>query len=85
MSACALTSIQQRWTQWLGERSYALYTAHFPVLVAVVWLGWTHVGVTGSGLLGVPVCFLVAHLAHHLTQGLPAQQVPRLLPEVSHD
>ncbi|MBZ9752145.1 acyltransferase family protein [Deinococcus sp. HMF7620] len=76
---------QQRWAQWLGERSYALYATHFPVMVAAVWLGWNSIGVTGSGLLAVPVCLLVAHLAHHLTQGRSAQRVPRLLPEVSHD
>lgn len=77
--------LRQRWSQWLGERSYALYATHFPVMVATVWLLWPHVGVTVSGLLALPACLLTAHLAHRLTQGLGAQRVHSPLPEVSHD
>ncbi|MBZ9714489.1 acyltransferase family protein [Deinococcus multiflagellatus] len=52
------------WAQWLGERSFALYITHLPVLVAAVWLLWPVVGVTRAALIGVPVSVLAAHLTH---------------------
>jgi peptidoglycan/LPS O-acetylase OafA/YrhL len=64
---------------WVGQRSYALYLWHWPVMVfsRLVWFsedGWTHVAVT------VALSFLFAEISHRFIEGPLRQAWPQMAP-----
>lgn len=64
---------------WVGQRSYALYLWHWPVMVfsRMVWLsedGWTHVAIT------VALSFLLAEISHRFVEAPLRQAWPQLAP-----
>lgn len=69
--------------QWLGERSFALYVTHFPVMVVFVWLLGPALGVRASALLAVPACLLVAHAVHAVNVPFFRRAARRVSPGVS--
>ena len=64
---------------WVGQRSYALYLWHWPVMVfsRLVWFsedGWAHVAVT------VMLSFAFAEVSHRLVEGPLRQARPQWVP-----
>ena len=52
--------------QWLGRVSYSLYLWHWPVVVALVYLGWQ--GSPGAIAAGVLVALVLAGLSYYLVE-----------------
>lgn len=64
---------------WVGQRSYALYLWHWPVMVfsRMVWFsedGWSHVALT------VTLSFAMAEVSHRFVEGPMRQAWPRMAP-----
>lgn len=64
---------------WVGQRSYALYLWHWPVMVfsRMVWFGedgWAHVAIT------VALSFVLAEVSHRFVEGPLRQAWPQMAP-----
>jgi len=82
-TACVLLAARSSsaWTgnviaQWLGTRSYSLYLWHWPLQVALTYLGWaTHPGAIAAGLL---LTLVMGALSYRLVETPARLQLTRL-------